>query len=138
MEKYDIKVGDKITYKCPDGISTKLITFSLYLEDIKCDLKNKRIEILKIERIGENGWYTVYEKKELLTDEEKEFLKLYIKYVDKNIDTIGTESIGGRKSIYFTKSNSGYYYYPNQDYFKGLELDRKYTLKDLGLEEEDE
>ena len=130
----DIQVGDRLTYynKSNEREYTDIFSTS---EDIEW-FKSKNREILKIERIGAGGWYTVYEKEDLLTDEEREFLKLYIKYVDKNIDTIGTESIGGRKSIYFAKSNSGYYYYSNQNYFKGLELDKKYTLKDLGLEEE--
>ncbi len=73
--KNQIQVGDRVTYR--------------FLEDDKENMKHERqsimtseeeivryttitdLVILKIERIGRNGWYTVYEK-ELLTEEEKD------------------------------------------------------------------
>ena len=53
---------------------------------------NEFKEVLKIERIGTNGWYTVYEKEtEILDEKEKEYLnnlikpfKNEVKYITKN------------------------------------------------------
>lgn len=74
MQDYNIEVGDRVTYI---DYSRAIIVDRTDLEVINSN------EILKIERIGQNGWYTVYEKeKELLTEEERKFLKDIIKYYD--------------------------------------------------------
>ena len=97
------------------------------------DLDSKTIEILKIER---PKYEVVEEKKELLTEEEREFLKYYMRYMylqEKD------KLIGIRKKdsqIWLLVSEScGYTYRYNSQAFKGLEKDRKYTLEELGLEE---
>ena len=100
----------------------------IFLEDIK----KGYIEILKIER---PKYEVIEEKKELLTEEEREFLRLYIKYLNmqgKDV-LIGIRKMGSE--IWFLISEcSGYIYKHNSQAFKGLELNRKYTLKELGLE----
>ena len=83
----DIQVGDKVTYRyeSEENIRMSIITDTNELRDYKhMSLKKGKIDsidILKIERIGEKGWYTVYEaEKELLTEEEREYLKLRLKF----------------------------------------------------------
>ena len=80
MDKLDLQVGDRATYryKCEKNTEQRRIAVSM---DEIFWLKNTDKEILKIERIGSNGWYTVYEKKDLLTDEERAFFKYYTKYL---------------------------------------------------------
>lgn len=100
-----------------------------YERNFKDDYDN----LVKIERIGQNGWYIVYEKKELLTDEEKEFLKVcikinndiyYIQRFKKEIFLINKENT---KNLIIIKHNN--------DIFNQLKEIETYTLSELGLEE---
>ena len=134
MKDFDMQVGDRVTNKnsktgnkfrriiCDEG-TIKEIENSLY-----------DIETIKIECIGENGWYTVYEKKDLLTDEEREFLKLYMK-----INGIKAKKIKFYVAYAELKSESGTFtiFINTEKSFNKL-IGKEYTLKDLGLEEEDE
>ena len=74
-----IEVGDKIAYKYKgeDGIIEEIIIG----EGDICALTQDDIEILKIER---PNWTVVEEKKDLLTEEEKEFLKQIFKFKEFN------------------------------------------------------
>ena len=131
MDNLNIQVGDRITYKSLGKIFTELINSSTNLRDIEWDIEDGDSEILKIERIGENGWYTVYEKKDLLTDEEKEFLRDIIKYYD---DTAKIE-FSANIDLY---NNVGYIIcaldYPKKLKFENIEENKWYTLNELGLE----
>ncbi len=134
MKDLDIQVGDRLTYKSIGKIFIELIKSSRDLKEILFEIENKDTEILKIERIGENGWYTVYEKKDLLTDEEREFLKNIIKYYD-GISRIETTL----SSISFENDNFHIICiidYPKKLKFENIKKNEYYTLKDLGLEEE--
>ena len=131
MDNFDMQVGDRITYKSLEKIFMELIKSSLDLKEISFEIENKDIEIIKIERIGAGGWYTVYEKKELLTDEEKEFLRDIIKYYD---DTSKIE-FSANIDLY---NNVGYIIcaldYPKKLKFENIEENKWYTLNELGLE----
>ena len=134
MKDLDIQVGDRLTYKSIGKIFIELIKSSRDLKEILFEIENKDTEILKIERIGENGWYTVYEKKDLLTDEEREFLKNIIKYYDGISRIEATLS-----SISFENDNFHIICiidYPKKLKFENIKKNEYYTLKDLGLEEE--
>ena len=90
---------------------------------------NVEYEIIKIER---PKYEEVKEKKELLTEEEKEFLKTICKFYDI-------------KTIYFNKVDIGFYdknnfivnasNYTENMKFNKVEKNQYYTLKELGLEE---
>lgn len=64
-----IKVGNRVTYKYKNSNETQvvLICTDLFLDELAT---NNDIEILKIER---PNWEVVEEKKDLLTEEEREF-----------------------------------------------------------------
>ena len=137
MKDLDLQVSDRVTYKYTDKSNTVVELVSNDNVDVlsfKDYLENERIKILKIERIGENGWYTVYEKKDLLTSEEKEFLKDIIKYYD-NISQIKF-----REEIINLCDEDSYVMcsldYPDNMKFENIKKVEFYTLKDLGLEEE--
>ena len=126
MQDYNIEVGDRVTYG-EKGQYQVLITNN---EQDFCD----EVEIKKIERIGQNGWYTVYEKeKELLTEEEREFLKDIIKYY-KNIYYLSFD-----KSNIFVREKSGRCVLaidkPNNMFFESIENNKDYEISELGLEE---
>ena len=126
MDK-DIKVGDRITFKTIREIHTRLMISS---EDVRI-IQRDCMEILKIERIGENGWYTVYEKKELLTDEEKEFLKAFRNISRYRIERV---SINSDRELRIDRGQTYTNYIPTGK-FKNLEVNKWYTLKELGLED---
>ena len=128
----DIQVGDRITYKFidKDGIFTEIVgSNNLSLTSIhwfKEHLEDKEIEIIKIER---PKYEVVEEKKELLTEEEKAFLKIFIKIKKDEILAIKRNE----NDLEITGKE-----WDNSiltDEFKGLEMHKLYTLKELGLEE---
>ena len=124
----DIQVGDKVTYKYKyDNEKIEEIMIDMdYVENLKEDVD---IEILKIER---PSYEVVEEKKELLTDEERDFLKGFI-------------NIKSDKILYIQRRNTSIVIVGKQwadsvltNKFQNLEKGKQYTLKDLGLEVEDE
>lgn len=131
--KIEIEVGDRITYK--GGFRN---TFVLMITETNDIYSLKGFEILKIERIGSNGWYTVYEKeekKELLTGEERTFLKPIIKHITKKISFIKKYC-----GIVYLVKEDGFFVgdinISNFDIqFKGLKEDKEYALSELGLED---
>lgn len=119
-EIMDIQVGDRVTYK--NG-ATKIITNDEYCEKVK----EVYGEILKIER---PKYEVVEKKKELLTEEEKEFLKNMIKYykVSKIIFS------GYDVNIYEEEHIVNCPEYPDDLEFTNIIEEKKYTLSELGLE----
>lgn len=132
-----IEVGDRITYKYKNyNAKYEEIVTSEIVKEAFFSRKNKDIEILKIEHPN----YGIEEKKELLTEEEREFLKECIKFINIEINSINVIKIGSAsREIHFNKnkdgSGLGYWYYIKDNYFKNLELGKIYTLKEVGLEE---
>ena len=125
----NIQVGDLVTFKDnKDGASfIDIITRETIGQYYKKYLQ-KELEILKIER---PKYEVVEEKKELLTEEEKEFLKNVCKYYDVTEIRLNNIDI---KII-----NDGHIVscldYPDNMKFENLERGKRYTLEELGLEE---
>lgn len=141
----DIKIGDKVTYKEPNSYFKEKV-FSLIINnegDIEIfaagikKAKNEAdyIEIIKIER---PNYEIVEEKKELLTDEERIFLKYFIKFNGFKIHFIKKEGVhlffaNNFNDVVFNNLGNKSYYYCNN--FKGLEMNKIYSLEELGLED---
>ncbi len=131
----DIRVGDLVIF---EGGIVKLIYDMDRLFEINQYINGGGNQILKIER---PKYEVVEEKKELLTEEEKEFLKQALKFGNYGSNT-GNEIVKfvGKKGyyiyIYFSEwlSNNTTIYIDKNLYFKNLEEDKRYTLKELGLE----
>ena len=70
-EKYDIQVGDRVTYTLFGKKATKLIAGDEEINLIENDIKQDAIEILKIDR---PKYEKVYGKQEILDEAEKEYL----------------------------------------------------------------
>ena len=124
----DIQVGDRVYWKYINEEENFIyINIVTSISDKDCINQGDRI-ILKIER---PHYEVIEEKKELLTEEEKEFLKDMCKYY--NII-----------KIYFCEDSIDFYDndcivncpdYPHNIKFKNVEKHRYYTLEELGLEE---
>lgn len=129
----NIEVGDRVTYKSGKDQRQVIMTNEEQIENYESN-----VLIIKIERIGINGWYTVYEKedkKELLTNEEKEFLKHYIKIL---------ENLDNGKAIYIYREEEKIvvcldtdlaYYIEVGKKFGNMNINTTYTLLELGLED---
>lgn len=127
-QKIEIQVGDRVTYK---GYGESKIVMMISNEFFTMN----NTEIQKIERIGSNGWYTVYEKeekKDLLTADEKAIL-INLKKITSEIYYI--QRIGN--DLFFLDKNDSKNIAKilNTKMFKGLNPCNKYTLEELGLED---
>lgn len=149
--KNQIQVGDRVTHI---KVSVEVGSYRGYGLGFKTkEVRNKVVEIvtkdnedykdvLKIERIGSNGWYTVYKKEtEILDEVEKEYLtsvikpfKDKVKSISKKEDYTGAEYI---RITLFEKQNKEDINLPDfkpGTMYKNMELEKRYTLKELGLE----
>ena len=136
----DIQVGDKITYKYLNNNDNKIYTsiiedigdLKTYERMIESRIEIGSIEILKIER---PKYEVVEERKELLTEEEREFLKQYIKIIE-SLNNGQVTSIRKQSSWIILKLKTELEYQADiGPKFKNLEDCKTYTLKELGLEE---
>ena len=90
-------------------------------------VKGENIKILKIERLK---WEVVEEKKELLTEEEREFLRLYMKINGIKADKIKFNMF----EIIFINYRGVFYGYINTDIsFKNVIHGNAYTLSELRI-----
>ena len=134
----DIQVGDRVTYKYENGtVCEEIMTNKDDIEGIKITLKElEGVEILKIER---PKYEKIEEKKEILDETEKKYLLNIIKPFKSKVQYI-KKCVGRQKEnyIYIDLYNDEYItlpYFEENTMYKGMEGDKKYTLKELGLEE---
>ena len=102
--------------------------------DLK-ELEKKLKEDFKLIKVERPAYEVVEEKKELLTEEEKLFLKQLLGTC-KNAKYIMIDCC--RDELYFYKSSDGGWILDHQDFelsFNGLNSDEFYSLKELGLED---
>ena len=159
--KNQIEVGDRITY-----IETRIVidrnrmgdvftTFALKTKKVKnkvtkivtnSDMEFK--EVLKIERIGQKGWYTVYKKEsEILDEKEKEYLSTIIKPFKNRVEYIIKENVNQVncfisnskqfEHIVIKITDSDFIFltkFKKNTMYKKMETNKAYTLKKLGLE----
>ena len=135
--KWIYKFGDKITYKSLDKTEVALLLDEADVNSIQKDIDNNNIEVLKIERPK----YEVVEKKELLTEKEREYLKNVINYINEYSGKKISKVIFWK----YTNYNEMLFYGHCEHYvvgkivvkerFDGLKAEKEYTLKELGLEE---
>lgn len=125
MQDLDIQVGDRITFIYKNKEIIEFVGSSQFINKTK-----EKVEILKIERIGANGWYTVYEKEKELLTEEREFLKQYIKFINEIVTGVKRSN----SVLNFMQYKEEINYINTVNNFEGLENNRIYTLSELGLE----
>lgn len=120
----DIQAGDKVTYEVERIKYTEIISNRGLAEKLNSD---PRYEILKIERPVYN---VIEEKKELLTEEEKEFLICITNFFEITTILFYDDYIDFYKNCEVIVCSDR----PKELKFKGLEKNKQYTLKELGLE----
>ena len=145
--KSDLQNGDIVTYR--DGRkkivfedkfygSNHFVLLKYYTEDLKDIDGEKENDIIKVERPVK--YETVFERKEEILDEtEKRYLASVIKPFKNKIETIEkTIKIGDSSLCYLIMllKNNDMANLPNfkkNSMYKGMETNKKYTLKELGL-----
>lgn len=101
-------------------------------KSIKNFENNTGRKILKIERPQ-----TIYEVKEVLDVKEKEYLSAVIRPFKGRVDYIKKMDITGKEFICIYLKNDediDFPYFKKGTMYKGMKLDRRYTLKELGLD----
>ena len=143
--KSDLKDGDIVTQR--NGLkkmvfenklygSNHFVSLTYYTEDLKDANGDEEYDIIKIERPGK--YNTIFERKEEILDEtEKKYLANVIKPFRHKIKSIMKRSEYG--SLCYIKiciKNGDAAYFPcfkENSMYKGMEPNREYTLKELGL-----
>lgn len=145
--KSDLKDGDIVTYRNGDkrtviagnlinsngGISKKL---NQYTNELKDTVIGERLDIVKVERPTQ--YKEVFERKEEILDEiEKRYLTRVIKPFRHKVKSIMKRSeYGSLCYIKICLKNGDAAYLPcfkENSMYKGMELNREYSLKELGL-----
>lgn len=150
FHKADLKDGDIVTYRNGDKRlvdatkekivfieNTSCLSFSFY--EFRDDLTNKngkKYDIVKVERPIK--YETLFERKEEILDEtEKRYLANIIGPFRGKIESIvKSSSLDTREyiSIRLKKESSiNFPFFREKTMYKGMEENKKYTLKDLGL-----
>lgn len=147
VAKSDLQNGDIVTYR--DGRkkivfedkfygSNHFVLLKYYTEDLKDIDGEEENDIIKVERPVK--YETVFERKEEILDEtEKRYLASVIKPFKNKIETIEkTIKIGDSSLCYLIMllKNNDMANLPNfkkNSMYKGMETNKKYTLKELGL-----
>lgn len=147
-EDMKLKKGDTIYYKYNTSIkheehTNEMLICSFAGKTIGQLEDEEQIEILKVERPIK--WKNVYEHKEILDEQEKEYLSAVIKPFKKRVirikkvKTLYDDSefinIVLYSSISCNKEESIQLpYFKKGKMYKGMKRDKKYTLKELGLD----
>lgn len=146
--KLDLKDGDIVTYR--NGLK-KIVSgdklwenddlftpLRYYTEDLKDVDGEEEYDIVKVERPVQ--YETVFERKEeILNETEKRYLASVIKPFKNKIETIEkTIKIGDSSLCYLIMllKNNDMANLPNfkkNSMYKGMEVNKKYSLKELGL-----
>lgn len=142
--KSDVKDGDIVTQR--NGLkkmvfenklygSNHFVSLTYYTEDLKDANGDEEYDIIKIERPVK--YEIVFGREEILDEIEKRYLTRVIKPFRHKIKGIMKRSEYG--SLYYIKiclKNGDAAYLPcfkENSMYKGMELNREYSLKELGL-----
>ena len=149
--KEDFKFGDVITLRGFQEAKFVFINNSIYNEgklelasyneELKYKFDFEDYDIMKVQRYFKNptGSYdliTLYSRKEILDEKEKEYLsKVIAPFRDK---VLGIRKISTFKSEYISidiarECEIPFPYFEKNTMYKGMELNKKYTLKELGI-----
>lgn len=129
-----LEIGDIITYKYSKGLEPRTTTVQGWwsgwtVKDLeyRCNYK-----VLKVAR-----QQTIYEFKEILDEKEKEYLSAVIRPFKGRVDYIKKFDITSKEFIRIYLKNDediDFPYFKKGTMYKGMKLDKKYTLKELGLD----
>ena len=128
-----LQKGDILTYMFPMKGSTIINTVNGWNGLSIQEFENKSsYKVLKVERPQ-----TIYEFKEILDEKEKEYLSAVIRPFKNRVDYIKKFDITGKEFICIylkTDEDIDFPYFKKGTMYKGMKIDKKYTLKELGLD----
>lgn len=143
--KSDLKDGDIVTQR--NGLkkmvfenklygSNHFVSLTYYTEDLKDANGDEEYDIIKIERPGKCN--TIFERKEILDETEKKYLTDVIRPFRKRIQFIQkkkeiTEINPYIRIVCEDNDKLVFPYITDNSMYKGMETNKKYTLKELGL-----
>lgn len=143
--KSDLKDGDIVTYR--DGRkkivfedkfygSNHFVLLKYYTEDLKDIDGEEENDIVKVERPVK--YETVFEREEVLDETEKKYLAEVIRPFRKRIQFIQkkkeiTEINPYIRIVCEDNDKLIFPYITDNSMYKGMEVNKKYTLKELGL-----
>lgn len=128
-----LKVGDILTYRISTENVVETTVNSWAGKSIKeFEILHPSYKVLKLERPQ-----TIYEFKEILDEKEKEYLSAVIRPFKGRVDYIKKIDLTSREFIYIHLKNDediDFPYFKKGTMYKGMKLDKRYTLKELGLD----
>lgn len=143
--KLDLKDGDIVTYR--NGLKKIVSGDKLYGNDLFTSLRyypedlkdvdgEEKNDIVKVERPVK--YETVFEREEVLDETEKKYLAEVIRPFRKRIQFIQkkkeiTEINPYIRIVCEDNDKLVFPYITNKTMYKGMEVNKKYTLKELGL-----
>lgn len=128
-----LKVGDILTYQISNENVVETTVEGWAGKSIK-EFENlyPSYKVLKLERPQ-----TIYKFKEVLNAKEKEYLSAVIRPFKGRVDYIKKFDITGKEFICIylkNDENIDFPYFKKGTMYKGMKRDKKYTLKELGLD----
>lgn len=147
--KKDLKNGDIVTYR--DGKKRIVINNELYesIEDICTNLCSnvldnytkklldkdnfRNVDIVKVERVG--SYTTVFERKDILDEKEKEYLRTVIRPFRKSVTAIVKIPCGSKEyiKIFLGYDKACLPDFKKETMYKGMQTNKEYTLEELEL-----
>lgn len=123
---------DAVYYKTKNGDKRTVFIDLSSGQSIKDYERDNCFIITKVERPQ-----TIYEFKEILDEKEKEYLSAVIRPFKGRVDYIKKFYITGKEFICIylkNDENIDFPYFKKGTMYKGMKLDKRYTLKELGLD----
>ena len=147
--KKDLKNGDIVTYR--DGKKRIVLNNELYADikgiyntdscnrlnnyrdDLLDEFNDNDLDIVKVERVG--SYTTVFERKDILDEKEKEYLRAVIRPFRKRVTSITKVCWGNRKyiKIFLGYDKACLPDFEKNTMYKGMQANTEYTLEELGL-----
>lgn len=128
-----LKVGDILTYQISNENVVETTVNGWAGKSIKeFEILHPSYKVLKLERPQ-----TIYKFKEVLDAKEKEYLSAVIRPFKGRVDYIKKFDITGKEFIRIYLKNDediDFPYFKKGTMYKGMKRDKKYTLKELGLD----
>lgn len=123
---------DTVYYKTKDGDDRTVFIDLSSGQSIKEYERDNNCIVTKLVRPQ-----TLYEHKEILDEKEKKYLSAVIRPFKGKVDYIKKFDITGKEFIYIHLKNNediDFPYFKKGTMYKGMKLDKRYTLKELGLD----
>lgn len=128
-----LKEKDKVTVFDLEFNETGLMIIEKYSEGTIAECEKNNLRVLKVER---PKYETIYEVKEILDEKEKEYLSYVIRPFRNRVKNINKLSHCKKcwiKIKLTTDEGIDFPFFKEDTMYKGMEMNKEYTLEELGL-----